>query len=321
MALRLAIVMIGFCFSACLSRPQRDLIKYIDLACDSLEYYSIHRDLNVDSVKENIVLQLTDTSTIRHVHSILNSVVRSIDPHGFLLGPQEQRKLVSGEGIVPEPFPFRGKLIEQQYAYLDIRGFSGVDSISADQYTDSLQRVLISLYQGNPKGWIIDLRSNTGGNPYAMIAGLGPLLAEGNLAYSMNAKGEKEHYFYMRENPQSAKKEHLLLADSAFLFDEKLPIAALIGPETASAAEILTIIFKGMPNALIIGQPTYGVSTGLHPVYLPDSACLYITNSVDHDRFDRAYGKSVEPDIMEKDALKIFEHAYGHIDDFGGKSE
>ena len=217
------------------------------------------------------------------------------------------------EEVVPEPYPFSGKILKGRYGYVDLLPFSGVDSVSADNYIDSLQRLVLKLYNQEPAGWIIDLRTNTGGNPYAMVGGLGALLGTGTLATTISHEGDPHDYFYCRTD-SSGKFEKLELIDSAYVFEKRLPISVLIDSQTASAAEILTLAFKGLEHARVLGRPTYGVTTGLYPVIMPDSACMFITHSIDHDRFGNTYDGPIDPDVLIEDPMELFKRSYEFID-------
>ncbi len=306
---------LAFALVACETPCSRSpLESYLHQAFDSIEFYSIHATYPFDSVRQAALAQLTDSTTQADLHSMLKNAVIGIDRHSFLLRPHEQNQLEQGHpDFVPDPYPFVGKIIENNIAYVEIRGFSGIDSVSADNYVDSLQSLLHHLHNRFPKGWIIDLRDNTGGNPYAMLAGLGPLIGEGIKAYSVDYSGKRSDYFYMKRTHVADPYEHIELADSAYSFDDQRLISVLIGPETASAGEVLVLAFKDNDEVCTIGEPTYGVTTGLTPCYLSDSACIYITSSVDYDRHGNAYGGKIQPDIFTSDPIQLFRQASIHI--------
>jgi len=52
-----------------------------------------------------------------------------------------------------------------------------------------LKLITMTLQEMNPAGWIIDLRGNSGGNMYPMLAGLSSLLGEGVLGYDVYPDG------------------------------------------------------------------------------------------------------------------------------------
>ena len=306
-----ALLMIG-CLLSCQSNSvdQDARISYLEHAFDSIEYYSIHRSLNIDSICAASVTLINDSTAMQEVYDLLHEQVRNIDHHSFLLPPGQQQQLEEGHAdFVPESFPFVGKMLDDGIAYVEIRGFMGVDSVSADNYVDSLQTLLNALYALHPSGWIIDLRANTGGNPYAMLAGIGPILGTGTKCYSLDFNGKRNDYYYKRWNEEDEEYEYMLLADSAHVFSDALPVSVLTGPETGSAGEVLVLAFMGNEATRILGEPTYGVSTGLTPCYLRDSACLYITSSIDYDRFGNAYGKEIQPEVLVHNPIELFELA------------
>ena len=172
-----------------------------------------------------------------------------------------------------------------------------------------LERIVKNLYNKKPLGWIIDLRFNDGGWPYPMIAGLGPILGEGVKAYKISPDENITEFFYAKN-----KTEYIELSDSVFYLPKELPVAVLIGKGTGSAAELLALAFKGNPSTVLIGEPTYGVSTGLRGFFMPDSVQFAVTNSIMTDRYKNGIGNPIEPDIYANNALKGFEFAYKWIE-------
>jgi carboxyl-terminal processing protease len=216
----------------------------------------------------------------------------------------------------PNTFAFQGEMIDGKYALLTLEGFQGVDSTSSDNYADSLQDLLMCLYNKKPIGWIVDLRNNTGGWEYPMIAGLGPLLGEGILAYEVNRDGKIENeYSYARLNKNGILTKQIELVDSAFVFDKKLPTVVLVGNNTASAGECLTQCFYENMNTVLIGEPTYGVPTGLRGFFMPDSTQICVTSSIVLNRNKKGNGKPIQPYIYESDNTKILSRAFKWIDE------
>src|SRR5690606_33229177 len=76
------------------------------------------------------------------------------------------------------PMP-AGNMVNGKYAYITVPAFGAFDPEEQLLYADSLQAVIRILDAQQPKGWIIDLRQNDGGNMHPMLAGLAPILGEG----------------------------------------------------------------------------------------------------------------------------------------------
>ena len=56
-------------------------------------------------------------------------------------------------------------------------------------YAADVRRILTDLSAQNPKGWIVDLRGNTGGNMWPMLTGIGPILGDGTVGSFVAADG------------------------------------------------------------------------------------------------------------------------------------
>jgi carboxyl-terminal processing protease len=90
----------------------------------------------------------------------------------------------------PFPSPFRNRRVPEgamvaaaasPIAQLVIPLFSSPDKNEVDAYATKVQSVIADLVSKKPCGWIVDLRGNGGGNIWAMLAGVGPILGEGEL--------------------------------------------------------------------------------------------------------------------------------------------
>lgn len=288
------------------------LEQYIGDSFDSILVYSYFSEsYDMDSI-ESFALQAIDPSTtMDSVYDILQRCIQSIDHHGYVLYQEEFIKLHKGHpDFVPNPYPFQGKMLRGQYAHIAVDGFLGGDSTLSDNYTDSLQRVVLDLYNKGPKGWIIDLRNNGGGWVYSMLAGLGPILGKGIKSYEIDRAGNTTEFYYIKD-----EEKYLLISDNAYILERQLPTVVLIGPNTGSAAEQLTLAFIGNPKTVTMGEPTYGVPTGNYGFFMPDSAQICVANSIMTDRTKTiGDGQKIESEILETHPIALFEKAYGWID-------
>ncbi|HET8696015.1 MAG TPA: S41 family peptidase, partial [Gammaproteobacteria bacterium] len=74
------------------------------------------------------------------------------------------------------------------------------------------------------------------------------------------------------------------------------PVAVLLGPGTASSAEVLAVAFRGRPHARSFGAPTAGLSAGNRTFVLADGASLVLTVAATADRTGRVYTDALEPE-------------------------
>jgi len=122
-----------------------DSEKYVKQAFDSIRTFSIHRTTyNFDSLESEVLDKLSDTSNRNEIHNELKLAIKAIDKHSYMLTKEEFENLSTGKDpkTMNNPFPFEGKILEEKYAYISLDGFMGMDSISSDNYTDSLQRIV-----------------------------------------------------------------------------------------------------------------------------------------------------------------------------------
>jgi hypothetical protein len=167
-------------------------------------------------------------------------------------------------------------------------------------YAADVRRILTDLSAQDPKGWIVDLRGNTGGNMWPMLTGIGPILGEGNVGSFVAADGTI-NWFYQdgktgTRNSAGLETVSLTLDDAPVRMTQSAPVAVLIDSSTASSAEAITIAFHGRPDTRFFGSRTAGKSTAVQPFKMDDGAELYITTAIDADRSGKAFPEGLTPD-------------------------
>lgn len=137
--------------------------------------------------------------------------------------------------VQPDPMVF-GMASGAPIAYLRLRSFStaaGQDGVDAVQY---------GLAHG-ARGWVIDLRGNSGGS----LAALSQIAAS-----FLSDQGVVLGYQIGRDQTQTA-----ITADGTNLVDQQ-PIVILVDGGTAADAEIFASAFRDLGIARLVGTPTEG---------------------------------------------------------------
>jgi hypothetical protein len=176
---------------------------------------------------------------------------------------------------------------------------------------DSTLAVIRAVDQHAPCGWVLDQRFNSGGDIAAMLLGLNPLLGDAPASATQNGVGglvygdDARLLIYVSQGEvgafEASANRRYRWGRAATPYTPQrpnAPVAILIGPQTASAGELITFAFRGgaVPHRSF-GANTYGVTTGPAGIYLlPDSGFLNITASVMFDRTGRLYGGILSPD-------------------------
>jgi hypothetical protein len=209
---------------------------------------------------------------------------------------------------IPTPFTSRrlpeGHIVTVQgrnFGFVVLPRCSAKDNDGLLLYAADVRRILTDLSAQSPKGWIVDLRGNTGGNMWPMLAGIGPILGDGSVG-SFVANDGNVSWFYQdgktgTRNPAGLETVSLTLEEEPVLQTPSVaPVAVLVDNSTASSAEAITIAFHGRPASRSFGSRTAGKSTAVQPFKLDDGAELYLTTAIDADRSGKAYPDGFTPD-------------------------
>ncbi|MDQ3702693.1 MAG: S41 family peptidase [Chloroflexota bacterium] len=148
---------------------------------------------------------------------------------------------------------FKGQLFPNNVAYLRLFSFS------QDGQGELLQT--IRDFEGrNPRGWVIDLRTNTGGDLQVLLSLLSKFLKDGPFAYEVDRRGQRAAF-----GP-----------DGTYLPRQR-PIVVLVSDSTSSAAELFAAALQHHGAGKVVGTRTAGC-LGIGNRYdLPDGSGLSVT--------------------------------------------
>jgi C-terminal processing protease CtpA/Prc len=271
-------------------------------ALDIMQAHSIRRhEIDWESFRSNAMEWMGNAQTTSDTYAALRRAIEALgDHHSRLVTPSN----VSGQGV---PFgtgitAIDARLLPPGIGYVYIPSFSGQGS-DATAFADALQDAVEELDSDDPCGWVVDLRRDVGGNMWPMIAGIGPVLGEGDLGSFVDADSAQTIWYYSDgaagvrlTNGQEAVNASVSGAAYTLAASESPPVAVLYGPNTASSGEAVAIAFRGRRLARSFGQPTSGLSTANATYPLSDGAHLVLTVAIDADRTGQLYGAELQPD-------------------------
>jgi carboxyl-terminal processing protease len=269
---------------------------YLDEALDLVQQYSINsRRIDWNMVRDFAFKAAGAAQTPAQTHGAIIAVLPLLeDDHSIFLSPAEADDFSAGDALYIEP---EVKLLDGRVGYVSIGRYYGDIGAEADAYAADLSGAIGQL-NSTACGWVVDLRSNTGGNMWPMIAGLSPVLGPGTVGYFTYPDGRIEAWevggdvVYWNGNPMVRTAE----APDPAVLDQS--VAVLIGASTGSSGEAAATAFHGRPNTRFFGQQTAGLTTANEPVVLSDGAMIALTMSVFTDRNGHAFGQgvSITPD-------------------------
>ncbi len=269
---------------------------YLNRLLSTMEENSINRKtINWKIFKEKVLTEAKGAAEINDVKvdkAISLALTLLQDSHSFFIkanGKYLSRTVSTvsckdNPPLLPSP--------DREIGYIKISAFSGT-SEAANTFAQSIQNSIKSADNANIKGWIVDLRGNTGGNMWPMIAGVSPILGEGKLGYFIDPDGIADSWVY-----GNGEIENVFIKSQYNLIKPMPKVALLTDQATASSGEAVVIAFKQRPNTRSFGSATCGLSTS-NAAFEQEGAYLYLTVSTMADRKKIKYGTRVVPDVVE----------------------
>jgi carboxyl-terminal processing protease len=153
---------------------------------------------------------------------------------------------------------------------------------STNQLAEQLRKALEQFEAAGVRGWIIDLRDNSGGAVTTAVA-VASLFTERGRLYKVITRGALDTF--------------IQVDGSALPFQR--PLVFLVGPGSNSAAEIVPGALQGLGRATLVGERTGGCIGYGRVAALPDGSLLSITEAevLIGPEERRLNGIGVNPDI------------------------
>jgi carboxyl-terminal processing protease len=284
------------------SAPSAAAVSYVDAALDLMQRHSLNRTAVDWAALRSVTLEhARGAQTAADSYPALRFALRELgDRHSYLLAPGPAAALlaapVSNARTGRAALDPSGEQLAGKFGYLSVPGFAGGSAADQARFAERLQAEIASLDLLETCGWILDLRRNTGGNLWPMLAGLGPLLGNGQLAASVYPDASRRPIWYEQGRAGFGDYVQLRVAKPYVLRDSAAPLAVLLGGRTASSAEVLVAALRGRAGTRTFGAPTRGLSAGNRTFELADRAALVLTVAATSDRAGRVDLGPIAPD-------------------------
>jgi carboxyl-terminal processing protease len=205
------------------------------------------------------------------------------------------KQLQPGFGVM------QANILQNQYGYICIPGFSGNDAASINNTIKQWRDTICKNINKPVKGWIIDLRANMGGSMYPMMAALSFLIGDIKFTGSTNTNHQVEHWWSIKNGdvffdnyPGTASGFHCMKEQI------KAPVVLLTSFYTVSSGEIVVTAFKQRPRTLQIGDTTGGLVTNNHWMPIGNDAVLNLSKGYYADRKGKEYRAGIPADMVIK---------------------
>lgn len=286
------------------SKPtSKKALKFIDKAKEIVKRSAMYGDsLDWKKIDDDISLLSIGLQTEEDCYVICDYLIGKLrqagDNHSLFETKKQamQRNEVNVDGRQPI-----GYYLGNGIGYLNVPGFTSNKDCVCVNFATKIQTYISDIEKNNQvKGWIVDLRSNTGGNMYPMITGLGPLLDENDtLGFMISPKSKTKVFWnYKKGGTYFNGKTKLAYVKAPYTLKNKnVKIAVLIGDSTASSGEFTAMSFMGQKNVKIFGQESAGYTTANGGDALPDGSNLILAESFGSSR-NKKFNKKLIPDVL-----------------------
>jgi hypothetical protein len=276
--------------------------RYLEAALDVMREHSLYRAaIDWPALREQAFEYARGADTAAEAYAAVRFAVRALgDRHSYLQPPAVTAALQStavanartGSAAVAPQGRRLGAV-----AYVQVPSFVGGTPVQQVDFAEALKNIVQQYDETGVCGWIVDLRRNTGGNLWPMLAGLGPLLGDGELVASVYPGGRRVAVWH-RDGQAGFGDYTQLRVRSSYRVRAPTSVAVLLGPATASSAEVLALAFRSRSTTRSFGAPTRGVSAGNRTFALADGASLVLTVAATSDRAGEVFIGPLQPDEL-----------------------
>ncbi|MEP7256564.1 MAG: S41 family peptidase [Ferruginibacter sp.] len=300
-----------------LSKPsQAQLPVPPDTIFNFIKGHSIHRNTvnwsNVyDSFRERLFAAKTTKDTMKSLVYVFEQL-NDVHSQMFLDNQYYGHYKVYDDSVLKNLNPIINRSKEQngtiitaflknKYVYVLVPGIFAQGN-AINEYAQIISDSICRYNKQQVKGFIIDLRLNSGGQLSSMIGGLNLLLGNNYLGGSVDVSNTETRKFELKNNNFYIGNAQTTSIVNKCKYDHsKTPVVVLIGPATVSSGSITAIAFKQRANTYFIGEPTAdGYTTGNNYFFFGNNFMLNLATEFNQDRLHNIYKNSVLPDKLIK---------------------
>ncbi|MFB7600462.1 S41 family peptidase [Streptomyces sp. NPDC056160] len=286
---------------------------YVSKALDIMEEHSLRRhQIDWADLRSRTFSQARGARKPADTYRAIESALTALgDRHSTFWDPEQAEQTL---GATAAPFePPQGRSLKNGVGYLALTAVDGSRK-TYDAYVRQGRDAVAEAGGAEACGWVVDLRQETGGGMWPVLAVAGPILGDGTVGMSVDAEGRKFVWSIRNGAPYLDGKTQGWSA-SRPLGTGRPPVAVLTGNQTSSAGEAVAVAFRGRPDTRSFGEPTRGLPTGNVTNRLSDGAVLILTEAKDADRTGRAYDAPIAPDEeVVKDPRPVARHRDAVLD-------
>lgn len=275
-----------------------DAVAYVDEALSFIETNALYLDqVDWTFIRESVYTATSNAQSPEETHAALENALEKAGGRHSALVPAGTGGAYS---YLPTP---HAKDLPGGVVEVNVPGFRSPRADHVEEYAVSGAQEIADHADRASCGWIIDLRTNYGGNMWPMLAALTPLLPDGTLMQFIDRDG----------NPSTANSdgnkvyfddELAAMASGVDYEDLNRPVAIIQANGTASSAEALILSFSARNGVRTFGAKSAGLVTGNVVKSLSDGTVLRVTRTnMATNKGEMPLG-SIVPDVIAGDPIQ-----------------
>lgn len=285
--------------------------EYLDRSLFVIQEHALHKDsIDWSQIRENVYQKACGAKDLSDILPLYPAIFEQLgDRYGSLIyngvpyrwGAEESTCSKATRAAIERYKQVVVRKIEKDIAYILIPSNAGSSLSSLNEEAQALKDSITAINDSSIKGWIIDLRLDTGGNMYPVIAGLGALLGDGKLGEFVGAGNGSEGSWSIKDGnlyvdglPLSSVKK------GDVIIQEPVPLVVLTGSCTAHAGELIAISAISRKNTIVVGERTAGISAVTEYFKISDHLKLHLAVNYAADRNGKIYKEGIFPDLEVK---------------------
>lgn len=264
------------------------IVKKNSMFTNSLNWNEITRESNALRLNGN---DSTDTKILFDFFT--QKLRKAGDKHSFFIAKKSISKIMETPVAVVPQADYLGDGI----AWIKVPACLTFNAEKDKAFANTIRSEIKRIDSGQKiLGWIVDLRHNTGGNMWPMLAGLNALIEDGTVGYFVDPNSNKKQAWISQNGKLNSST-----INNYKIENKKVKIAVLIDSMTGSSGEMTAISFLGLPNVKTFGQPSAGYTTANQTYYLSNGSQLLLAVQFVSDRTGKPYKDIIMPDVAVND--------------------
>lgn len=168
---------------------------YLNAALDLMQTHSINRyKIDWPTFRQRAFDQAGAAQTTRDTYDAIRYALNELgDNHSFFRAPGgESQDITDPPASVSAPTAIH---LGEDVGYVSVSSFTGGGE-EADALATEYHRLIEAVDTLGVCGWVVDLRGNTGGKLWPMVAGVGPIVGEGILGFFVDPDSVVQTWTY-----------------------------------------------------------------------------------------------------------------------------